>query len=74
MKETKCSQMAEIMKICKDKMSKLAGKVVRLSSIDICICSGYFTMYYENDDVCISMEISCFDGEFILTSTEVTED
>ena len=73
MKETKCSQMTEIMKTCKNKMSQIAGKTVRLSSIDICLCSGYFIMYYENNDICISMEISCFDGEFILTNTGITE-
>jgi len=72
MKETKCSQMIEIMKTCKNKMSQIAGKSIRLSSIDICICNGYFTMYYENDDICINMEISFFDGEFILTNTDIT--
>lgn len=74
MKETKCSQMAQIMKICKDKISKLTGKNIRFSQIDICICNGYFIMHYENDDICINMEITSLDGDFILTNTEITED
>lgn len=74
MADLKLSVFNETVKKACKKISEVVGKNVKTSDIDICICNGYITLYYENDDLVVNVEMSVSDDEMIINYFDITEE
>lgn len=69
----KTSEFLKVVQECRVKMSELSGVTINLLEIDIYFCNGYIVLYYENNDITISCEISEFDNEFVVSGWDIQE-
>ena len=71
--DLKLSVFNKVVKDACKQISNAVGKNVKTDNIDICLCRGYITLYYENDDYVVNVEISENGDEMFINSFEVEE-
>lgn len=73
-KELKLSVFNKVVKDACKRISEAVGEKVTPENVDICLCNGYITLYYEKNDYVVNVELSQSNGDLFINYFDVTED